>query len=73
MIHLTNSVYDAVWKRNDDGEIVQALADVPDETKTASDNLVTIIQEFFPTDSSQITNLSLSDVSSTKELNKELN
>ena len=73
MIHLTNSVYDAVWKRNDDGEIVQALADVPDATKTASDNLVTVIQEFFPPGSSQITNLSLSDVSSTKELNKELN
>ena len=73
MIHLTNSVYDAVWKRNDDGEIVQALADVPDATKAASDNLVTVIQEFFPPDSSQITNLSLSDVSSTKELNKELN
>ena len=48
LIHLANSRYDKAWVRNDDGEIVQALADVPDAKRAASDNLVNAIQSFLP-------------------------
>ena len=72
MIHLANSKYDKAWVRNDDGEIVQALADVPDAKRAASDNLVNAIQSFLPSDQSLVTTLSLSDVESRRELTKEM-
>ena len=72
LIHLANSRYDKAWVRNDDGEIVQALADVPDAKRAASDNLVNAIQSFLPSDQSLVTTLSLSDVESRRDLTKEM-